>query len=123
MNVIDFYLADQENVTIHPYRTLPCKGHPCTICNRCCDWYYNGSSEDWEWIRTFRDWDHSYAQRWRSGNYCNKFKLRSGGRCNRSIYYSASYIARFFSFGTFDGSHLLNHLCVCDPEKYIGNNM
>ncbi len=108
------YLVDQKCVS-HP--PLPCYGRQCVTCGRCCDWRYTGHSEDWKWIRNFRDWDHNTAERWRNGSYYNKFKLNDGARCTRSFYYGASLFVRLVSLGTFDGSALLNHLCVCDPQK------
>lgn len=111
MNVVNFRLADQRR---HAHPPLTCRGRQCDICGRCRDWYYTGGPEDWQWIRNFRHWDHHHTERWRKGNYADQFKLHRGTRCNRSIYYSASYLVRLVSFGAFDGSHLIGHLCVCD---------
>ncbi|CAF3574898.1 unnamed protein product, partial [Rotaria socialis] len=101
----------------HSKPPLTCNGCQCVTCGRCCDWYYTGTPEDWQWIRDFRNWDHNSAERWRNGKYYDRFKLSNGAKCNRSLYYAASYIVRFVSLGTFDGSALLGHLCVCPREK------
>ncbi|CAM4966644.1 unnamed protein product, partial [Rotaria socialis] len=97
---------------LHPI--LSCNGRQCAICGRCRDWYYAGVPEDWHWIRNFRNWDHDFAERWRNGEYHSKFKLRDGAECNRYSYYFVSEIIRVVSLGTFDGSALLGHLCLCD---------
>ncbi len=116
-NVINFCLEDQKPVS-HP--PLTCHGRQCAACGRCCDWYYDGDSNDWEWIRKFRDWDQNTVKRWRGGNYYDRFKLHKNAKCDRSIYYSASYFVRFITAGAFDGSHLVGHLCVCDSPNPKG---
>jgi len=114
----NFYLGvgDENNAHVsHP--PLTCRGRQCIACGRCCDWYYAGHANDWEWIRKFRDWDKYTVERWRKGDYHDKFKLHSGAKCDRMIYYEVSYIVRFFTDGAFDGSHLIGHLCVCDSPQ------
>ncbi len=99
----------------HP--PLPCGGIQCEECGRCCDWRYTGHPQDWEWIRNFRNWDANEAERWRNGAYHSQFALKNGVKCNRSGHYTASSVLRWVTFGAFDGSALLGHLCVCDPHK------
>ncbi|CAF0726783.1 unnamed protein product [Adineta steineri] len=110
----EFINWDQKYVC-HP--PLPCYGRQCVACGRCCDWYYSCHPDDWKWIRDFRSWDHMNGERWRNGLYYDKFKLKDGAKCTRSTYYGASRFVRIVSFGAFDGSALLGHLCVCDPQK------
>lgn len=113
-NTIGFCLEDQKSIS-HP--PLTCHGRQCVVCGRCCDWYYAGHADDWEWIRKFREWHQDTVQRWRAGDYHDKFKLHEGAKCDRSIYYKASYVFRFVTAGIFDGSHLIGHLCVCDSPE------
>jgi hypothetical protein len=74
---------------------------------------YTGHPKDWEWIRNVRNWDKKATERWQNGTYHHQFERKNGATCTRSAYFNAGLFVRVVSFGIFDGSGLIGHLCSC----------
>lgn len=119
LDCANYCLVNEPRVSRPP---PTCHGRQCFTCGRCCDWYYAGLPEDWEWIRNVRNWSANDTQRWRIGNHKRKFQLREDGECNRSKYYHVGYLLYYISCGAYDGSQLVGHLCVCDPAQQENPN-
>ncbi|CAF4668608.1 unnamed protein product, partial [Rotaria sp. Silwood2] len=83
---------------------LPCKGHPCANCRKCCDWQYTGNSVDWQWVRNIKNWKESDRQHWNNGNYYQYFQLRDGATCDRGGRYGIARNLYHVGLGSFLGN-------------------
>ncbi|CAF3741589.1 unnamed protein product [Rotaria sp. Silwood1] len=62
-------------------KPLECKGHPCSECGNCSDWYFTGDPETWNWIRDWQHWNKNDYDRWFKDHVDERFKRRDGATC------------------------------------------
>ncbi|CAF1325205.1 unnamed protein product [Adineta steineri] len=72
----------QQFATPGTYTKLDCEGRSCIACGKCCDWYFTGDAETWEWIRNWENWAEEDINRWIYDRVYNRFKPRDGATCN-----------------------------------------
>ncbi len=89
---------------------LNCKGHPCSTCDKCRDWYFTGDLATWNWICNWANWGDCDWERYRNDRMHERFKHRDNGACT-------DIILHFFRYGGF--SHLRHDFGVwlCEDNK------
>ncbi|UJR11562.1 hypothetical protein I4U23_015742 [Adineta vaga] len=50
-------------------KKIHCKGRPCSICHKCCDWHFSGDSSVWNWICNYENWSEADKDLWYGGRY------------------------------------------------------
>ncbi len=58
-----------------------CRGHICTRCSKCRDWFYTGNDASLKWLQNWKNWSKSDWERYRDNNFSQGFKKRLNATC------------------------------------------